>query len=100
MLVCIVSGGRIDHAHHNSLAMKALEETMAFEEAIGRALALTSSEDTLIVVTADHSHVFTVGGYPARGQPILGNEEGAGSVHAWASSRIIAMIHQGGIIWH
>ena len=45
---------------------------MYFNEAIEKALQLTDESDTLIVTTADHSHVFTMGGYPTRGNPILG----------------------------
>lgn len=59
-------------AHHGNLAQKSLSETVQFSEAIDVAKTLTSEEDTLIVVTSDHSHVFTAGGYPARGNNILG----------------------------
>lgn len=62
-----LKGGRIDHGHHESKARKALEDFVAFDNSIGKALNLTSENDTLIVVTADHSHTFTIGGYSARG---------------------------------
>ena len=65
-------GGRIDHGHHLTRAKYALEEVISFNEAVERALKLTDDDDTLIVVTADHSHVMTIGGYPSRGNPILG----------------------------
>lgn len=67
-----VEGGRIDMAHHGNLAKKSLAETVQFSEAIEVAKRLTSEEDTLIVVTSDHSHVFSQGGYPPRGNDILG----------------------------
>lgn len=68
----MVEGGRIDHAHHAGNAYRALTDTIAMSDAIKKAMEKTDPEDTLIVVTADHSHVFTIAGYPKRGNPILG----------------------------
>ena len=42
------------------------------EDAVRQAVEMTDEEDTLIVVTADHSHVFNIAGYPTRGTDILG----------------------------
>lgn len=67
-----VSGGRIDHGHHEGKAKQALHEAVEMDRAIGLAGRLTSSQDTLTVVTADHSHVFTFGGYTPRGNSIFG----------------------------
>ena len=50
-----------------------LRETIAMEEAVSKAMELTNEEDTLVIVTADHSHVLTLGGYPSKNNPILGN---------------------------
>ncbi|MGA0840928.1 MAG: alkaline phosphatase, partial [Pseudomonadales bacterium] len=71
----MVEGGKIDHAHHAGNAHRALTETIAFAEAVATADTLTSAADTLILVTADHSHTFTIAGYPKRGNPILGKVE-------------------------
>jgi alkaline phosphatase len=68
----MVEGGRIDHAHHAGNAYRALTDTLAFADAVHTAQQLTNPRDTLIIVTADHSHVFTLAGYPRRGNPILG----------------------------
>jgi len=68
----MVEGGRIDHGHHISNAMRALTETIELSNAVRIALEKTSPEETLIVVTADHGHPFTMGGHPTRGNPILG----------------------------
>jgi alkaline phosphatase len=70
--VLMVEGGRIDHAHHDTNAARALIDTVAFDKAVKTALDLTSREDTLIIATADHSHTFFIQGYPKRGNPILG----------------------------
>ncbi len=68
----MVESGRIDHAHHAGNAFNALNETIELSKAVAKADALTNDDDTLIIVTADHSHVFTMSGYPKRGNPILG----------------------------
>ena len=75
----VVEGGRIDHAHHSGNAYRALSDTVAFAEAIEAADALTSEQDTLILVTADHSHTMGFVGYPQRGNPILGKVVGVSS---------------------
>jgi alkaline phosphatase len=68
----MVEGGRIDHAHHEGRAGYALEEAVEFAKAVQYAVDHTDPKDTLILVTADHSHVFTIAGYPVRGNDILG----------------------------
>ncbi|KAK3603506.1 hypothetical protein CHS0354_030359 [Potamilus streckersoni] len=68
----LVEGGRIDHGHHDSKAAKALHDLVAFDDAVAKGAELTNEQDTLIVTTADHSHVFSIAGYPTRGNPIFG----------------------------
>jgi len=73
----MVEGGRIDHGHHAGNAYRALTETIEFSHAVQAAVDMTSADDTLILVTADHSHTLTFAGYPARGNPILGKVRGS-----------------------
>ncbi|MEC7825661.1 MAG: alkaline phosphatase [Pseudomonadota bacterium] len=75
----MVESGRIDHGHHAGSAYNALTDTLAFEAAVKAAYENTNPEETLILVTADHSHVFTIAGYPKRGNPILGKVVNVGS---------------------
>ena len=75
----VVESGRIDHGHHAGSAYAALEDTIEFSRAVQSAVDKTNAEETLIIVTADHSHVFTMAGYPKRGNPILGKVINVGS---------------------
>ncbi|MEM7080533.1 MAG: alkaline phosphatase [Pseudomonadota bacterium] len=68
----LVEGGRIDHGHHASNAYRALADTVAMDAAVGVATELLDLDNSLILVTADHSHTLTISGYPPRGNPILG----------------------------
>ena len=88
--VLMVEAGRVDHAHHATNAYRAMTDMQALNEAVKVAKA-KSGDDTLILVTADHSHVFTMAGYPARGNPILGlvrypDPEGGGSAKEYAKA--------------
>ncbi|MDZ7812658.1 MAG: alkaline phosphatase [Ideonella sp.] len=67
-----IEAGRIDHAHHAGNAARALRDTIELSNAVRAAMAMTNERETLIIVTADHSHTFTVAGYPHRGNDILG----------------------------
>uniref|UniRef100_A0AAR2IX60 Alkaline phosphatase n=1 Tax=Pygocentrus nattereri TaxID=42514 RepID=A0AAR2IX60_PYGNA len=68
----LVEGGRIDQGHHASRASMALHEAVALDNAVARSLQLTNEDETLTIVTADHSHSLSFNGYPFRGNSILG----------------------------
>lgn len=67
-----VEGGRVDHAHHAGNAQRALLDAIELAKAVKKAYEMTDPRETLIIVTADHSHTFTIAGYPHRGNNILG----------------------------
>ena len=72
----LIEGGKIDHGHHATQARYALDEFVEFDNAIGQAKAILNEnhvlDQTLMVVTADHSHVFNIGAYSSRGSNVLG----------------------------
>jgi len=68
----MVESGRIDHAHHDGNAYRALEDTVELSDAVRAAVGKVNLDETLIIVTADHSHTLFIQGYPARGNNILG----------------------------
>lgn len=77
----MVEGGRIDHALHETTARKALQDTVAFDDAIQAAIDRMRTVDpdlknTLIVVTADHDHTLVLNGYAARTGPTSATSPG------------------------
>lgn len=77
----MVEGGRIDHALHGTNAKRALQDTVAFDQAIKAALDKARQTDptlknTLIVVTADHDHTMTLNGYAKRTGPTTSSNAG------------------------
>lgn len=53
----VIESGRVDHAHHASNAFRALSETQELARAVAANDELTNDEDTLVLVTADHSNL-------------------------------------------
>nr|WP_229459195.1 alkaline phosphatase [Massilia cavernae] len=67
----VVEGGMIDLALHDTQAKRALQETVAFDNALKAAIAQMQAIDpglknTLIVATADHDHTLLLNGYAKR----------------------------------
>nr|VZI27318.1 unnamed protein product [Spirometra erinaceieuropaei] len=73
-----VEGGRIDHGHHDNKAKQALAELLEMEEAVKKAVSMVDPEETLIIVTADHSHSFELVGQPSRFESLLLRDKGYG----------------------
>ena len=90
----MVEGGRIDHALHETTAKKALQDTVAFDNAIKAAIAkakLTDPElkNTTIVVTADHDHTLVLNGYAKRtGKTASGNAGVLGVVKNYVTGAV------------
>ncbi|MGE3845206.1 MAG: alkaline phosphatase [Vicinamibacterales bacterium] len=89
----MVESGRIDHAHHEGNAFRALTDTEALDEAIFVAAQMVDLRDTLIIVSADHSHVFNIAGYPMR--PL---HELPYTVNSYAPGYAQAHLHGNGIL--
>ncbi len=68
----VIEGGRLDQAHHAGWGNIALTEYKMFEQSVAKALEMVDLDETMIVVTADHSHTFTMSGETQRGNPISG----------------------------
>ncbi|KGJ03696.1 alkaline phosphatase [Paracoccus halophilus] len=70
--VLMVEAGRVDHAHHAGNAARALMDTVEVAAAVQAVYEKVDPAETLIILTADHSHTMAFSGYPARNNPILG----------------------------
>lgn len=70
--VLVVEGGMIDMAHHRGHAKQALDETVSMDRAVSEVLDMTSEDDTLVAITADHDQGMAFSGYAPREANILG----------------------------
>ncbi|MBW3617561.1 MAG: alkaline phosphatase [Proteobacteria bacterium] len=95
----MVEAGRIDHASHANNAARTLSETAELSRAVATALGKVDLDDTLVIVTADHSHGLTISGYPPRNNPILGlatDEDGPGTADRKAYTTLTFATGPGG----
>lgn len=76
----MVEAGRIDHAHHGGNGFRALDEAVELSNAVRAAVSKVDPDETLIIVTADHSHTLTIAGYAGRGNNILGLTRPSGAL--------------------
>ena len=67
----MIEGARIDHGNHAKIPILALTETIEFSKAVKKAVSMVNLEDTLVLVTADHSSSIAFTGYPEADMPIL-----------------------------
>jgi len=68
----VIEAGRIDHAHHAGTGYKALKETEELHQTVDWLINNVDLSNTLLLITADHSHTLTLAGYPTRGNPMNG----------------------------
>ncbi|MDP1616749.1 alkaline phosphatase [Phenylobacterium sp.] len=69
--VLLIEAAHIDKAHHAGLLNASLTEGVELSKAVAVAQDLTDPADTLIIVTADHSHGLVLNG-GGRGDDVLG----------------------------
>ncbi|XP_070514231.1 alkaline phosphatase isoform X2 [Cardiocondyla obscurior] len=68
----MVEGGLIDYGHHRGHAAEALLETVRLSDAVNATLRMVDLDDTLVIVTSDHTHSMSFNGYSSRNSSILG----------------------------
>ena len=100
----MLESGRIDQAHHENFAKRALEETLEFDKTIKRIeevlKSLNEYEDTLIILTADHSHQFTMGMYHDRTVSILDGQDFESPIYDWVMKKGEVFFSHIPKLWH
>ena len=68
----LVESASIDKWHHANNAYRALTDVDELSKAVQAAMDRTDPNDTLIIVTADHSHGLVISAGSSREEPIIG----------------------------